>query len=310
MMNWTIKFAYDDVEKLLENRPWLLVDDELTSAPNEAEAESFLSVQKQLMLERGWSWFRNAIRGRFFPNLGLTTVTSLEGERHPEQGDPAEMVQQAQAKFPGVPLVSLIGEPHVIAGTGDVPPDILNMIGRIAENRKWKSGFEKVADDQETDFAAPHYKDEFQFEIADVDRYATDKYFANLTLQETDKIYSIGFQMYNYQVGITGAVQYWHYEKDDFERAKRTFNEIKTVLAEVMTDIEYHRPPMAVITPMIRSALQPIDIGRKERSGNYFYNWFEELPKEPDWRKSLYGNRYPPSVIQPIDAFWNEDDQS
>lgn len=191
----------------------------------------------------------------------------------------------------------------------------MNWSYKFIENIRWrrklnKTALKKIADDVEIDFDAPYYKDEFQFEIADVDRYATDKYFANLTLQETDKIYSIGFQLYNYQVGITGAVQYWHYEKNDFERAKRTFEKVKTVLKKTMTKIEYYRPPMAVITPMIRSAIQPIDVGRKERSGNYFYNWFEELAKEPDWRTTLYGNRYPLSTIQHIDSFWNTDDAS
>lgn len=161
----------------------------------------------------------------------------------------------------------------------------------------------------ETDFDIPYFKDEFQFEIADVDRYATDKYFANLTLQETSKLYSIGFQMYNYQVGITGAVQYWHYEKNEFAQAKKTFKELKKVLAKTMSKIEFHRPPMAVITPMIRAAFQPVDLRHKERSGNYFYNWFEELPKEPDWRTTLYGNRYPLPVIQTIEAFWRADDK-
>lgn len=168
----------------------------------------------------------------------------------------------------------------------------------------------KFADDSESDFNTPYLKDEFQFEIADVDRYATDKYFANLTLQETDKLYSIGFQMYNYQVGITGAVQYWHYEKEELAEAKKTFKELKKVLTKTMSKIEYHRPPMAVITPMIRAAFQPIDLRHKERSGNYFYNWFEELPKESDWRTTLYGNRYPLPMIQTIEAFWRADDES
>ncbi len=61
---------------------------------------------------------------------------------------------------------------------------------------------------------------------------------------------------------------------------------------------------------MVRAAIQPIDIGKKERSGNYFYNWFEELAKEPDWRTTIYGNRYPDHIIQYIDAFWNADDAS
>ncbi len=312
-MNWSYKFAFDriafdEIEEMMENRPWLLVDDDVTSADNNA----FLGIQKQLMLARGWDWFTKVIRGRLYSKLALTTMTAWDQERNPDQGDvDPESVAKVQQKFPGISVVSLIGLPHVVSG----PPVGQDVLNRINQAQRWKRGLEKTAmkktvDDQETDFNIPYYKDEFQFEIADVDRYATDKYLANLTLQETDRLYSIGFQMYNYQVGITGAVQYWHYEKNELAEAKKTFKELKKVLAKTMSDIEFHRPPMAVITPMVRAAFQPVDLGHKERSGNYFYNWFEELPKESDWRTTLYGNRYPLPVIQTIEAFWRADDGS
>jgi len=312
-MNWAFKFAFDEIEELFENRPWLLVDDKIQSHQNlpDEQGDSFISMQKRLMIQRGWDWFRSAIRGRFFPNLNVATVTTLEAERDPSRGDPPEVIQQVRDKFPGATLVSLIGGAHIIEGTGYVPPDILSGIVSHSQKKKWREGFEKTAmiktaDDDEP---RPYFKDEFHFEISDVDRYTTDKYFANLTLQETIDKYSVGFQMYNYQVGITGAVQYWHYDKDEFSRAKKTFTAAKTALRDMMTDLEYLRPPMAIITPMIRAALHPIDIPKKERSGNYFFNWFKELPKESDWRTTLYGDRYPKSVIQPIDVSWNEDDQ-
>lgn len=310
-MNWYYKFAFDrvafdEIEEMMENRPWLLVDDDFTSADN----DTFIGVQTQLMLARGWDWFTKVIRGRVYPKLRLTTITALNQERNPNQGDvDPESVAKVQQKFPDVSVVSLVGVPHVVSGP-PIEQDVLSRIGSQAQ--RWSRGLNKMsrkfADDTESDF--PYFKDEFQFEIADVDRYATDKYLANLTLQETDKIYSIGFQMYNYQVGITGAVQYWHYDKNEFVEAKRTFKELKKVLAKTMSKIEFHRPPMAVITPMIRAAFQPIDLRHKERSGNYFYNWFEELPKEPDWRTTLYGNRYPLPVIQTIETFWRADDGS
>jgi len=299
-MNWSYRFAFDNTEQMMNNRPWLLVDDDFSSADN----DEFISIQKQLLLQRGWDWFKNAIRGRFFANLNLTTVTTWNGERNPGQGDPdQESISKVQQKFPNVSIVSLIGNPHVVVGP-PVTQDILNQVSRNASTR-WKQKLTKIAADKEE--FRPYYKDEFQFEIADVDRYATDKYFANLVLQETKNLYSIGFQMYNYQVGITGSVQYWHYELNELDRAKKAFKDIKSALIKTMSDIEYNRPPMAVITPMIRSALQNIDIGRKERSGNYFHNWFEELAKEPDWRTTIYGNRYPEASIQYIDAFWNND---
>jgi len=308
-MSW--KHAFDEMEELFENRPWLLVDDEMASRQDipDEQGDSFISMQKRLMLQRGWDWFQKTIRGRFFPKLNATTVTTLEAEKNPQIGDSPEVIQKVREKFPGVTLISLIGKAHVVEGTGYVAPEILSGIARHAYKQKWKREFEKTADSTIDLESRPYYKEQYGFEIGDIDRYGTDKYFADLAIQETANRYSIGFQMYNSQIGLTGSVMYWHYAKNEFKRAKKTFAKLKVALRTVMKDIEYHRPPMAVITPMVRAALHPIDIAKKEYSGQYFFNWFKTLPSEPDWRKTLYGNRYPEMSVQTLDTFWNIDEE-
>lgn len=155
----------------------------------------------------------------------------------------------------------------------------------------------------------PH-KEVFTFSISDIDRYVSDTYIVTLTLQETKNRYSIGFRIYNQQVGTTGLVQYWHYEKSEFKRAKKTYGKLKKILQKLMSDIDYSHPPMAIITPLVRYAIQSVDVGRKERSGNCFHNWFVQLSTAPDWRETIYGNRYPESSLQTIDFNWNKDEHS
>ena len=52
-MNWSIKFAYDEIENLYENHPWIIADDEFKTGPNNPnqQGESFISMQKELMLQ-------------------------------------------------------------------------------------------------------------------------------------------------------------------------------------------------------------------------------------------------------------------
>ncbi len=170
MMNWSYKFAFDEIQEMLSNRPWLLVDNDFSSASN----DDFPSLQKQIFQDRGWEWFKTTLRGRLFPKLNLTTLTTWNRERDPSQGDPdPSLVAKVEQKFPGVSIVSLIGGPHVVSGA-PVSPEVLEHIGKLARTQRWKFDMEKIADDNETDFSTSYYKDEFQFEIADVDRYATD----------------------------------------------------------------------------------------------------------------------------------------
>ena len=159
--------------------------------------------------------------------------------------------------------------------------------------------------------SVPYYKEVYQNGIADVDLYTTDKYDFNLAVQEHEAGYSVGFQLYNHQVGAAGYVQYWHYEHNEKDRAKKTFGEVKVAIDELVENMDYTRPPMALVTPMMRHALHPIDVPKKQRSGYHIYNWFEELPKVKDWRKSLYGDRYPKkSDVQTMDDFWGDQDEA
>jgi len=178
----------------------------------------------------------------------------------------------------------------------------------------WKFCFSDSTQKEEADtdsVSAPYYKEVYQNSIADVDLYTTDKYDFNLAVQEHEAGYSVGFQLYNHQVGAAGYVQYWHYEHNEKDRAKKTFGEVKVAIDELVENMDYTRPPMALITPMMRHALHPIDVPKKQRSGYHIYNWFEELPKVKDWRKSLYGDRYPKkSDVQTMDDFWGDQDEA
>ena len=135
-MHWSYKFAFDEIEEMMENRPWLLVGDDFASSDN----DTFLGIQRRLMLARGWDWFARVIRGRVYPKLGLTTITALNQERNPDQGDiDPESVAKVQQKFPGVSVVSLVGVPHVVSG----PPIGQDGLSRIAQC--WSRGLNKMA---------------------------------------------------------------------------------------------------------------------------------------------------------------------
>lgn len=142
------------------------------------------------------------------------------------------------------------------------------------------------------------YSDEFEVTVSDIDRYTSDKYWITGQILESLYKYSIGLNIINSHVGICGHGQYWHFQKDELSKAKKTFSKIKNIVQKLHREIEYTRPPMAIIAPMFRSAMHRVDYPHKERSGVYNYNWFEELPKVADWRCSLYGKRYPhPSTV-------------
>lgn len=134
-MKWSYKFAFDEMREMMENRPWLLVDDSISSADH----DEFIKMQTRLLAKRGWEWFKQTLRGRVFPRLNLTTVTTWDGARGQVDLD-SQSIAKIQREFPGASIVSLIGEPHVISGPS-VSTNILVEIKRHASEQRWTKKF-------------------------------------------------------------------------------------------------------------------------------------------------------------------------
>ena len=149
------------------------------------------------------------------------------------------------------------------------------------------------------------------FNVHDTNRYQTDDYAINIAMQENvDKI-SIGMYVTNLKVGISGYQEYWHYDQNEKTKAQKTYKDLKNCIGKITGDFEYQNLPMSLLKPVIRRAVDDLDLPHKERSGVSIYNTYAiEVEKEPDWRKSLYGRRYPGQFFYPMSQPWNIDEAS
>ena len=66
---------------------------------------------------------------------------------------------------------------------------------------------------------------------------------------------------------------------------------------------------MSLLKPIVRRALDGLDVGHKEVSGVSTYNRYAtDVEKAPDWRVTLYGHRYPGHTVGKLKQNWNMDD--
>lgn len=145
--------------------------------------------------------------------------------------------------------------------------------------------------------------------ISDTDRYITDRYDLIVSLKENKDGHALGLQVMNSQLGLCGYVSYWNYGPDEYQVAKTTFSEVKKVCDEIGEQATFERIPMAVIGAMIRHGVEKIDIPHFERSGVIGFNWYNtDVDKAPDWRTTIYGNRYPSSSLSNLQENWNLDE--
>lgn len=149
-MIWSHKFAKVEEGQILQaleySEPWLLLDEsDMMEADKSSEdvQGDFIRLQNEEMQRRGWDWFKSTVRGRHYPLLNFTTFTTFDGEQNPTLGDPVDAIPAVREKFPGVALISLIGDPHLIPGTGDIDPRILGILKVRKASKRWK--FTKLA---------------------------------------------------------------------------------------------------------------------------------------------------------------------
>jgi hypothetical protein len=89
----------------------------------------------------------------------------------------------------------------------------------------------------------------------------------------------------------------WLYPKEEIKRAIKTFNKVVNVLEDMKIEAEDSQLPTPSIQGFAREQLRYIDVDRKKPTNNRSLEAAKYLDGVSDWRDSLYGGRYPTSVV-------------
>ena len=129
--------------------------------------------------------------------------------------------------------------------------------------------------------------------IHDADRYRTDRYELYISWIKTLSSHDIGFQINSSQLGVASNVEYWHYPLEERNAASKTYYKVAERVRKVVDKIEGQNMPFSNYGPELRAALRDIDPDHKDLSGIYHVNKNVKTETEADWRRSIYGPRYP-----------------
>ena len=93
--------------------------------------------------------------------------------------------------------------------------------------------------------------------------------------------------------GMLSYSDYWHYDASDSTTRDASFDELVRISHNVKDQIENHHLPVAMIATLFKTSTRYLDLPHKEKSSIRNFNQSLEINSELDWRKSLYGARYP-----------------
>jgi len=129
--------------------------------------------------------------------------------------------------------------------------------------------------------------------VFDVQRYGFDNYFVRTALSKTEDNISVSIVVTNGDLGNTTYSNYWYYEKNELDESRKIYNKLNKELKELVDKFVKERIPTTLLGGYIKLSVHDLD---KEHSVEYNIpnvNYAKNIVDEPDWRKNIYGNRYP-----------------
>ena len=132
--------------------------------------------------------------------------------------------------------------------------------------------------------------------LGDVQRYSYDAYCGRVYITNlANKKITVSVQLNHLQEGTCMWQDFWRYEVAEESKARNTFNMVKKAVGKVFDDFKTNDIPNPMLHTYMREAVRNIDIQHKPTSRIPWVDWARSKSCVEDWRKSIYGNRYPES---------------
>ena len=141
----------------------------------------------------------------------------------------------------------------------------------------------------------------------DLQRYVMDAYTIRISISESKEKVAVAVVINHAFLGSMGWNRYWTFEKSDFAKAKKLYNQIKKIVVQTMSDFVDDETPTSVFWPILSDKLDDLDMEDNVSTNIPYVNYSRRYKTSPDWRQNIYGNRYPkysePSYKQEM-KFW------
>jgi len=129
--------------------------------------------------------------------------------------------------------------------------------------------------------------------LFDIQRYGFDSYVIRTQINQADDQISVTIYLTHGDLGNTVYADFWYYKTDELEIAKKTYAKLNDIVEDLLNEFAQERMPTTMLWAFTKARTQFLD---KEHAAYIQIPWVRysrDIPIEPDWRKNLYGNRYP-----------------
>lgn len=131
--------------------------------------------------------------------------------------------------------------------------------------------------------------------LYDVQRYVMDSYSIKTSISKTNKKITVAIFVNHAFLGSLAFNKYWTFSFDEWQDSIDLYNEINGISEKIIEEFVSEEIATAVFWPMLKYKLDKLQPEKNAATSipwvNYSRYYVEQ--EEPDWRKNIYGNRYP-----------------
>lgn len=131
------------------------------------------------------------------------------------------------------------------------------------------------------------------FTLYDVQRYVMDSYNTKVALSETPKCIKISLLINHNFLGTIAWNEYWSFGTDEFKEAAKLYKDICKEIKDMTEEFIQEGTTTAIFWPMLRHRIEKLKLRKQVKSNIPNYNYSKDIEIAPDWRKNIYGPRYP-----------------
>ena len=169
---------------------------------------------------------------------------------------------------------------QIVEGNKDVPSFL-----------KWKK--RKTASSNYFIKTAKIAEDEWGINVGDFQRWVVDALEVKAFMMETPYKIAISVNIYNGHISEMMAQEFWRFKKSEKSLAKSVFKKLCAKMQDIIEEFKDTESPNNLVHAYFRSELRKIDSEHLPKTNVPSINYSMDVPYEPDWRSTLYGNRYP-----------------
>ena len=130
-------------------------------------------------------------------------------------------------------------------------------------------------------------------EFGNFQRYVCDSQTVKIFMTKTSNKYAVSLITNHTYLGTAGWSIFWSFGLDEKKEAEKTFKEVSAISRETTAEFIMEETPTVLLHSVLRQKFKHLERGDVVRTNNPNINYSYDLHYEPDWRKSIYGTRYP-----------------